>query len=116
MSGACETSGSCETVGSVGSCGPESRGGCPCGTPSCSGDPIDCATGMWTGSFFQALKATQMELLKAKIQKAWGAKMEKAADAVLEAMGVQWQSALTQAGAKAQLQERLAAIWRESQK
>ena len=116
MSAVCGTSGSCDTVAGAGACGSESRSGCPCGTPGCSGDPVGCATGMWTSAFFQALKAAQAELVKARIQKAWGAKMEKAADAVVEAMGIQWQSMVAQAGAKAQLQERLAAIWRESQK
>jgi len=59
------------------------------------------------------MKAAQVDLLKAKIQKAWGAKMDKAADAVIEAMGVQWQSMLAQAGAKAQLQQRLQGLWQE---
>ncbi len=91
-------------------------GRCPCGTEGCSGDPINCAAGMWTGSFFQALKQAQVELLKTKIQKAWGAKMDKAADAVLEAMGVQWQSILAQSKAKADLQERLQRLWQEGGK
>ncbi len=91
-------------------------GACPCGTPGCSGDPMDCATGMWSCAFFQALKQTQVELLKAKIQKAWGVKMDKAADAVLDAMGVQWQSMQAQAQAQAQLRERLAGLWQEGHK
>ena len=112
MSGQCE-SGSCETESSSQECRPTSSKGCPCGTSGCSGDPVECATGMWTGSFFQALKAAQVELLKTKIQKAWGAKMDKAADAVLEAMGVQWQSVLAQAQAKDQLRQRLQSLWQE---
>ena len=68
---------------------------------------------MWTGSFFQALKAVQVEALKAKIQKAWGAKTDKAADAVLEAMGIQWQSMLAQTNAKSDLQEKLRGLWSE---
>ena len=74
---------------------------------------MDCATGMWSGSFFEAMKQVQADLLKSKIQKAWGQKMDKASDAVLEAMGVQWQSMLAQGKAKAQLRERLAALWQE---
>ena len=59
------------------------------------------------------MKQAQADLLKAKIQKAWGSKMDKAADAVIEAMGVQWQSMLAQAGAKAELKDKLAALWQE---
>lgn len=71
---------------------------------------------MWSCAFFQAMKAAQVDLLKAKIQKAWGAKMDKAADAVVEAMGVQWQSMLAQAGAQAGLRERLRGLWQEGQR
>ena len=115
MSGQCE-SGSCETDASSQECCPTSGKGCPCGTAGCSGDPIDCAAGMWSGAFFAAMKEAQVELLKAKIQKAWGAKMDKASDAVLEAMGAQWQSMLAQAQAKASLRERLQSLWQEGHK
>ena len=114
MGSACGTSGSCESEERTpsGSCG-TSGSGCPCGTPGCSGDPIDCATGMWSCSFFRAMKEAQVDALKAKIQKAWGAKMDKAADAVLEAMGVKWQSVLAEAQAKTQLRTKLGALWQE---
>jgi hypothetical protein len=68
---------------------------------------------MWSCAFFQAMKQVQVDLLKPKIQKAWGAKMDKAAEAVLEAMGVQWQSMVAQGQAKAQLREKLSALWQE---
>ena len=42
--------------------------------------------------------------------------MEKAADAVIEAMGVQWQSMLAQAKAKVDLTERLRSLWQEGHK
>ncbi len=100
---------------STSTCG-SSSGTCSACQTACGGDPIVCATAMWQLSFFQALKAAQMEVLKAKIQKAWGQKMDKAADAVLEAMGVQWQSMLAQAGAKASLSERLRTLWQEDRK
>ena len=103
--------GGCATEQS--SCGAGATSCCPCGSSSCSGDPIECGVGMWTGSFFQALKAVQVEALKAKIHKAWGAKMDKAADAVLEAMGVQWQSMLAQTNAQSDLQEKLRGLWSE---
>ena len=105
----CEAeSGSCSEAG----CESSGRSCKACGT-QCGGDPVACAMGMWTCAFFQAMKAAQVDILRSKIQKAWGQKMEKAADAVMEAMGVQWQSMLAQAGAKAQLRERLGALWKE---
>jgi hypothetical protein len=68
---------------------------------------------MWYGAFFQAMKEVQVDLLKAKIQKAWGPKMDKAADAVLEAAGVKWQSMLAEAKAKTELREKLSRLWQE---
>lgn len=116
MSGQCESGSCCDVEGGTssraGSCG-SSGSECPCGTSGCSGDPIDCAQGLWSCSFFQALKETQVEILKGKIQKAWGPKMDKAAEAVLEAMGTQWQSMLAQAQAKTELRDRLKALWKE---
>ncbi len=110
--GSCETeSGVCDTE----SCGSSSSGCKACGT-SCGGDPIACATAMWGQAFFHAMKAVQVEILKAKIQKAWGSKMEKAADAVLEAMGVKWQSMLAEAKAQGDLRAKLQALWQEGQK
>ena len=113
MSTSCSTT-SCDTTESaVGSCG---GGQCPCGTSGCDGTPMNCALGMWSGSFFRAMKEVQVDLLKAKIQKAWGSKMDKVADAVLEAMGTHWQSMLAQAQAKEQLRARVAQIWEEGRK
>ena len=111
MSSGCDA-GSCDVKGQTETCGSGS-GECPCGT-ACGGDPVTCAMGLWTGSFFQAMKAAQVEALKAKIQKAWGAKMDKAADAVLEAMGTKWQSMLAEAQAKERLREKLSSLWQES--
>ena len=107
----CSSSG-CESE-STERCCSSGKGGCPCGTPGCSGDPVECGVGMWTGSFFQALRAVQVEALKGKIQKAWGAKTDKAADAVLEAMGTKWQSKMAQGKADAELRQRLSALWQE---
>lgn len=111
MSSSCETSGACGT--STESCGTSER--CPCGT-DCGGDPIACAMGLWKGSFFEAMKSIQVDLLRAKIQKAWGSKMEKAADIVLEAMGVKWQAMMAEAQAKADVRAKLHALWQEGHK
>lgn len=115
---------SCGT--SSGSCGEQANAGqqqcgsagsqCGCGSPNCSGDPIDCATGMWACSFFKAMKELQIELLKAKIQKAWGSKMDKAADVVVEAMGAEWQAMMAKTKARAEFKGRLQSLWQEGQK
>ena len=108
-SGSCETdAGSCSTSSCESS---ESR--CRACNTACGGDPVACATAMWSCAFFTAMKEVQVDTLKAKIQKAWGPKMDKAADAVLEAMGVHWQSMLAQAKAKGDLQGKLRALWNE---
>lgn len=75
-----------------------------------------CAMGMWVGSFFQAMKAVQVDLLKAKIQKAWGSKMDKAADIVLEGMGAKWQAKMAEIQLKADVRSKLQALWQEGHK
>ena len=71
---------------------------------------------MWVGAFFQAMKQAQVDILKAKIQKAWGPMMDKAADAALESMGAMWQSILAQAKAKEEFRSKLQKLWQEGQK
>ena len=112
MSAECSGGGSCET-GAGREC---DSSDCPCGVKGCSGDPMDCAMGMWSSSFFCAMKALQVDILKAKIQKAWGSKMEKAADAVIDAMGTEWQAMLAKAQAKSDLRQRLQGLWQEGRK
>lgn len=111
MGNECE-SGSCET--SAGSC--ESSKGCACGNAGCSGEALDCAVGMWSCSFMTALKAVQVELLKERIRKAWGEKMNKVADGVVASMGAQWQSMVAQAQAKGEFRALLEKTWSEGRK
>jgi hypothetical protein len=66
---------------------------------------------MWTCAGHQAWKEIHVELLKAKILKAWGPQMEKTADAVIEAMGTRWQAKMAQEKAEADLKERIASIF-----
>ena len=111
MAGSCE----CESESCSTETCRDAEGKCRCGT-ACGGDPVECGVGMWSGAFFQALKETQVEILKAKIQKAWGARMDKAADAVLETMEAQWQGMLAQARSKSDLRARLQALWQQGKK
>ena len=96
--------------------GPGAGESCSACHTACGGDPIACACAMWTASFFQAMKQAQVDALKAKIQKAWGAKMDKAADIILEAMGAKWRSMVAEASAKVDVRERLTRLWQEGQK
>ena len=106
MENKCSTQdGSCETHES--SCGPSQEKNC------C---PIEKATQLWTCAFFEAMKQAHVEVLKAKILKAWGPKLDKSADAVLETMETQWQSMLAQGKSKMDLKERLAKIMTEGKK
>src|SRR5882757_577951 len=57
-------------------------GHCPCGC----GSHHPCPMYMWHMSFFVAKKEVMVDILKTKIQKAWGPKMEQTADLILQAM------------------------------
>ena len=96
------------------SAAPQSQGSCkcPCGG-GCGGDPVVCAMQMWKCSFFEAMKAAQVEILKAKIQKAWGSKLEKEANAVLAAMEVKWSSMVAVEQAKAELKAKFQELCKE---
>ncbi|HTL70729.1 MAG TPA: hypothetical protein VL404_05520 [Candidatus Eisenbacteria bacterium] len=75
--------------------------------------PIEQATQMWKGAFCAALAEVKKEILKEKIRKAWGAKLDKSADAVLEAAEAEWTAKLSAGKAKMGLREKLASILSE---
>ena len=83
---------------------------CPCGC----GSDHPCPIHMWLCSFHEAKKAVKVDILKAKIQKLWGPKLEKEATAVLEAMEAKFASLHADEHAKAQLKEKFEQICRES--
>ena len=106
MENKCSTqSGTCET---------HQEDCCPTESSSCC--PIEKATDLWSCAFKQAMKEAHVEVLKAKIHKAWGPKMDKMADAVLETMEIQWQSMLAQGKAKIDLKEKITKIISEGKK
>jgi hypothetical protein len=78
--------------------------------------PVDHAVDMWTCAGHRAWKEVHVDLLKARILKAWGPQMEKTADAVIEAMGIEWKAMMTQGKAKADLKQTIASIFIESKK
>jgi hypothetical protein len=82
------------------------HGGCetrPCEpAPCCSTEkecPIECAAEMWKGSFFQAMREVQVDMLKVKIREAHGEMMEQAAHELLESMNAFWQAKMAEAHA-----------------
>ena len=86
----------------------KSSGGSDCKTgASQTCCPIEMAAQKWSGSFCQAMQEVQVEILKQKIKKSWGTEMEKVGDAVIEAMGAQWQAMLSQAKAHVGLRENI---------
>ncbi len=89
------------------------KGECKTQTPapaqSCC--PVEMAVEKWSGSFCQAMTEVQVEILKAKIKKSWGAEMEKVGDAVLESMGAQWQAMLSKAKAHVDLKENIKKVF-----
>jgi hypothetical protein len=92
-----------------------------CGHPACESRRAESclterAVETWTCAGHQAWKEVHVDILKTKILKAWGPQMERTADAVIEAMGVQWKAALAQVQAKADLKQKIGEIFGESRK
>ncbi len=68
---------------------------------------------MWKCAFKEALKAQMIETLRPKIQKMMGPKLDKSADAVLEAMSVKFQAMSSISEAKHSLKEKFQSIMAE---
>ncbi|HWR26603.1 MAG TPA: hypothetical protein VN316_01875 [candidate division Zixibacteria bacterium] len=79
-------------------------------------DPAEMMTIMWRKAFFTAQMEFMTEKMKEKIEAEMGPMADKADDAVFEAMGKTWQSMILQAGAEAELREKLARILSEGNK
>ena len=100
----------CEKSGN--SCSTNSNSESECSsTASTSCCPIEAAAEKWSGSFCEAMREVQVEILKQKIKKAWGTEMEKVGDAVIESMGAQWHAKLTQAKAHVDLRESIKKVF-----
>jgi len=117
MENKCSSGGECSGSGEHGCCEQGSGSHCGCESKkSACGCPIDKAVGMWECAAHKAWKEVHVDLLKTKIMKAWGPQMEKTADAVIEAMGIEWQAMMTQGKAKTDLKQKIASIFAENKK
>jgi hypothetical protein len=107
----CASGGKCGCTAEHASCGHEA---CESRKAACC--QVDHAIDTWTCAGHQAWKEVHVDIMKAKILKAWGPQMERTADAVIEAMGIQWQAMAAQGSAKAELKTKIAAILSEGKK
>ena len=101
-------SGSCSTESHESSYANAENQSCATAKPCC---PVEKSVEKWGGAFCDAMHQVQVDILKEKIRKAWGPQLDKAGDAVVEAMGVQWQTTLTQAKARVDLKEAIKGIF-----
>ncbi len=110
---------SCSTETTCPSCGETGECGCKCPSQKFFNEaccPVEKAIKMWGASFPVAMKEVQVELLKARIKKEWGAYMEKEADAIIESMGTFWTSMVSAAKARKDLSETFAKIFESAAK
>ncbi len=112
-SGCCSENQACCEEGSSSSCGSGSQ----CGPHECEDkDPLDKLVWKWMSVFMEAKHEVQLEIMKTRIQKAWGPRFEKAADAILEGAESMWRSSLTKSEAHQKIKEKLKSILFEGQK
>lgn len=91
---------------------------CACGSnkpyEECCGcetmDPIQHVMIDWHKAFFAAHHEAMVERMRKRIETTYGPTMDKAADAVFEAVGKVWSSMLTQSEAKKELASKLQKI------
>jgi hypothetical protein len=77
-------------------------------------DPIQHVMMAWHKAFFAAHHEAQTERMRKRIEATYGPTMDKAADAVFEAIGKVWGSMLTQSEAKKELASKLQKIFSET--
>jgi len=83
-------------------CSTEQKPSC---APSLQADccPIEKSIEKWSDSFCQAVTSLQVEILKQRIKKSCGPQMEQVGDAIVEAMGIQWETMMSQGKSKMKL-------------
>ena len=81
-----------------------------------SSNPVEMGAVIWQKAFFKAHLEFMAEKLKKKMEAAWGPVTDKAADAVIERMGSQWQAMVQQAMAEQTFREKLTKLYGEAEK
>ncbi len=104
---------------------------CGCGCPTSGGgryscghggmvtqasDPVTMSQTMFQKAFFKALFEIKVEKLKRKIEEKWGSNLDQAAEAVIEALGKEWEAIGSSAQAKQELHNKLANILAQKKK
>jgi hypothetical protein len=79
-------------------------------------DPVEMGAVIWQKAFFKAHLEFMAEKLKKKIEAAWGPMADKAADAMIERMGTQWQAMVQQALAEQTFRDKLSKLYSEVEK
>ena len=79
-------------------------------------NPVEMGAVIWQKAFFKAHLEFMAEKLKKKIDAAWGPMADKAADAMIERMGTQWQAMVQQAMAEQTFREKLTKLYSEGEK
>ncbi len=82
-----------------------------CNDDSCC--PLESSVAMWKSSFCTAMQEVAVDLLKEKIVAKWGDKLDKQAEATVEALGAQWCAKIQAAKAECDLREGIKATYCE---
>ncbi len=72
--------------------------------------PVENTVQMGNKAFFQAMKEVHVESLKEKIKAQWGSVIDQKSDAIVKAMGTQWEAMLAQGKARKELRDEFTKI------
>lgn len=90
----------CPVTGHQARCPVSGHGSCPvCGHSGGIIDPFTNAPEVWLRHVQEAIRQVQVDILKAKVQKAFGQQLEKGAEVVLELAGATSQALFAQSAA-----------------
>ena len=110
----------CPVTGHRAGCPVTGHGTCPvCGHLGGIADPFTNSPDVWIQHVTEAIRQVQVDILKAKVQKAFGPMLEKGADAALECAETTSQALFAQSTAfkaKEDLRERIRKIFSEKPK
>jgi hypothetical protein len=112
--GGCHRCGGQASMAQHGSCSSESCGSSMANDHNCSS--TEHMAKKWEMAYKEAVFQTYVETLKSKIQKTWGKKLDRSADAVVAAMECYWKTKMHNMCAGVDLHEKLMKIMTENVK